>query len=78
MRACLDPFSFLVVSVAAWLNQRQQHVIDYVIEEIALCGSKLVIVYSDFRTTSDTGEFQGRSRAGTNRNVSDHQDTKTK
>src|SRR5262249_599118 len=33
MRACLDPFSFVVVSVAGWLNQRQQHVIEYLIEE---------------------------------------------
>src|SRR5262245_43587494 len=27
MQARLDPFSFLVVSVAGWLNQRQQQVI---------------------------------------------------
>jgi len=33
MRACLDPFSFLVVSVAGWMNQHQQHVIEYLIEE---------------------------------------------
>ena len=33
MRACLDPFTFLVTSVAGWLNQRQQHVIEYLIEE---------------------------------------------
>jgi hypothetical protein len=33
MRACLDPFSFLVVSVAGWLNQRQQQVIEYLVEE---------------------------------------------
>src|SRR5215813_13110377 len=33
MRAALDPFSFLVVSVAGWMNQRQQHVIEYLIEE---------------------------------------------
>jgi len=29
----LDPFSFLVVSVSRSVNQRQQHVIDYVVEE---------------------------------------------
>src|SRR5882672_7436240 len=28
-----DPFSFLVVSVAGWLNRRQQHVIEYLVEE---------------------------------------------
>src|SRR5262252_3061409 len=33
MRTGFDPFSFLVVSVAGWLNQRQQHVIEYLIEE---------------------------------------------
>src|SRR5215471_14982322 len=33
MRAGLDPFSFLVVSMAGWLNQRQQQVIDYLVEE---------------------------------------------
>ena len=33
MRACLAPFSFLVVSVAGWMNQHQQHVIEYLIEE---------------------------------------------
>src|SRR5262244_590996 len=33
MRAGLNPFSFLVVSLAGWLNQRQQQVIEYLIEE---------------------------------------------
>jgi putative transposase len=33
MRARLDPFSFLVVSIAGWLNQRQQQVIEYLVEE---------------------------------------------
>ena len=33
MGACLDPFSFLVVSVAGWMNQRQQQVIVYLVEE---------------------------------------------
>src|SRR6267142_2793969 len=33
MRACLNPFSFLVVSVAGWMNQHQQHVVEYLIEE---------------------------------------------
>src|SRR5215469_5677785 len=33
MRPRLDPFSFLVVSLAGWLNQRQQQVIEYLIEE---------------------------------------------
>src|SRR5215471_6640955 len=33
MRAGLDSFSFLVVSMAGWLNQKQQHVIGYLVEE---------------------------------------------
>ena len=33
MRTLLDPFSFLVVSLAGWMNQHQQHVIHYLIEE---------------------------------------------
>src|SRR5881296_2310461 len=33
MRPALDPFSFLVISIAGWMNQHQQHVIDYLIEE---------------------------------------------
>src|SRR5437867_22679 len=33
MRAVLDPFSFLVVSIAGWINQHQHDVIDYLIEE---------------------------------------------
>src|SRR5438477_12914395 len=33
MRAALGPFSFLVVSIAGWMNQRQQQVIEYLIEE---------------------------------------------
>src|SRR6266478_2286170 len=33
MRAALDPFSFLVVSIGGWMNQHQHHVIEYLIEE---------------------------------------------
>ena len=33
MSACLDPFSFVVVSIAGWMNQHQQHVIEYLIKE---------------------------------------------
>src|SRR5262249_17426010 len=33
MRAGLDPFSVLVVSIAGWLNQHQHRVIEYLIEE---------------------------------------------
>src|SRR6478672_535116 len=33
MRAILDPFSFVLISIAGWMNQHQQHVIEYLIEE---------------------------------------------
>src|SRR5437773_7823820 len=33
MLACLNPFSFLVVSVAGWMSQHQQQVVEYLIEE---------------------------------------------
>jgi hypothetical protein len=33
MRSGLDPFSILVVSIAGWMNQRQQQVIEYLVEE---------------------------------------------
>jgi putative transposase len=33
MRAGLDPFSFLLVSVSGWMSQRQPQVIEYLIEE---------------------------------------------
>lgn len=33
MRAGLNPFSVLVVSIAGWMNQYQHHVIEYLIEE---------------------------------------------
>ena len=33
MRAGLDPFSFLVVSLAGWINQCQQQLIEYLVEE---------------------------------------------
>ena len=33
MRVTLDPLSFLVTAVAGWMNQHQQHVIEYLMEE---------------------------------------------
>src|SRR5215467_5773692 len=33
MRARLDPFSFVVTSIAGWMNQRQHQVVEYLIEE---------------------------------------------
>src|SRR5215468_4309892 len=33
MQSGLDPFTFLVISIAGWMNQRQQQVIEYLVEE---------------------------------------------
>ena len=33
MQAGLDPFNFLIISIAGWMNQRQQQVIEYLMEE---------------------------------------------
>jgi transposase InsO family protein len=33
MRAGLNPFSFVVVPIAGWINQRQQQLIEYLVEE---------------------------------------------
>ena len=33
MSRVLDPFRFVLISLAGWMNQRQLHVIDYLWEE---------------------------------------------
>src|SRR5262245_26515671 len=33
MRTALNPFSFLVTSIAGWMNQHQHDIINYLIEE---------------------------------------------
>jgi hypothetical protein len=33
MHSIFYPFSFLVVSIAGWMNQHQQQVIEYLMEE---------------------------------------------
>ena len=33
MRAVLDPFRFVIIAVAGWMNQHQQHAIEYLLEE---------------------------------------------
>ena len=33
MRNILDPFRFVVIAVAGWMNQKQQHAIEYLREE---------------------------------------------
>ena len=33
MRAGLDPFRFLLITLAGWMNQHQHHAIAYLVEE---------------------------------------------
>jgi transposase len=33
MRSVLDPFQFVVIAIAGWMNQHQQRVVDYLLEE---------------------------------------------
>ena len=33
MSKCPDPFRFLLISLAGWMNQRQLHAIEYLREE---------------------------------------------
>ena len=37
----LDPFRFLLVSVAGWMNQQQQHAIEYLREENRILRAQL-------------------------------------
>jgi hypothetical protein len=39
----LDPFSFLVISIAGWMNQRHQQVIEYLVEENRVLEETLII-----------------------------------
>jgi len=39
MPRVLDPFRFLLIAVAGWMNQRQLQMIDYLREETAFCAS---------------------------------------
>ena len=41
MRPALDPFRLLLISLAGWLNQRQQDVIDYLQEENRILREQL-------------------------------------
>src|SRR6516162_2673639 len=41
MRPALDPFRLLLISLAGWLNQRQQGVIDYLQEENRILREQL-------------------------------------
>jgi hypothetical protein len=33
MRSVFNPFQFVVIAIAGWMNQHQQHVVEYLLEE---------------------------------------------
>jgi hypothetical protein len=39
MPRALDPFRFVLIAVAGWMNQHQLQTIDYLREETGFCGS---------------------------------------
>ena len=41
MPKTLDPFRFLLVAVAGWMNQQQQHAIEYLREENRILRAQL-------------------------------------
>ena len=41
MSAVLTPFSLVIACIAGWLNQHQQRIIDYVIEENRVLGEQV-------------------------------------
>src|SRR5213596_663620 len=49
MQTGLDPFRFVIIAVAGWMNQYQQHAIDYLLEEKSAAGE------FDSAMTSATG-----------------------
>ena len=38
---CVDPLRFVLISIAGWMNQRQQHAIDYLREENRILREQL-------------------------------------
>jgi hypothetical protein len=46
MHALFNQFSFLVVSIAGWMNQHQQQVIEYLMEENRVLREQMGETYS--------------------------------
>jgi len=56
MPSFLDPFRFILMAVAGWMNQRHLQAIDYLREENRVSyGSNLEIAAYASRMTSDAG-----------------------
>ena len=53
MRLAIDPFRLLLISLAGWLNQGQQDVIEYLQEENACSASNWEANGCDSMTTSE-------------------------
>ena len=55
MPRMLDPFQFLLVAVAGWMNQRQQQAIEYLREENQVLREQLGKPRLRFNMTSAVG-----------------------
>jgi len=55
MSSVLDPFRFVLVAVAGWMNQQQLHAIDYLRERIGFYASNLAHGGCDLMTTNGAG-----------------------
>jgi len=74
MRAALDPFSLLVTSLAGWMNQHQQHVIEFLMEENRVLREQIGdrgLKFSDNqrRRLAAKAKKLGRKTAGASRDV---------
>ena len=52
MPRVLDPFRFVLISIAGWMNQHQLQIIDYLREENRVLREQLAGVECDSTTTS--------------------------
>jgi hypothetical protein len=52
MPRVLEPFRFVLITVAGWMNQRQLQIIDYFREENRFCASNSAGSLCDSTTTS--------------------------
>ncbi len=64
MPKMLDPFRFVLIAVAGWINQQQQHAIEYLREENRVLRAQLGNRRLRFPTTSAAAWQQRQSCLG--------------
>ena len=71
MRTGLDPFSFLIVSIAGCMDQHQQRVVEYLIEENRVLRVKEQMGHHSIQVTVD---IYGHLIQGSNKQAVDRLD----